>query len=114
MKKWSGEKKSGKILSYFKFLQIGLVENFEPNDEADINALLLTALKSIAFLPFGLLIDKWRWEVFSGEVTEENWNKRWWELREQYQKIKAPTDRDETYFDAGAKFHVPANSQYIA
>lgn len=72
------------------------------------------ALERVAFLPFGLLIDKWRWEVFSGEVTEEKWNERWWELREKYQKVSPPSARDETFFDPGAKFHVPGDSQYIA
>lgn len=72
------------------------------------------ALERVAFLPFGLLIDKWRWNVFSGATTEENWNKHWWELRQKYQKVSPPFDRDENDFDPGAKYHVPANSQYIA
>jgi len=72
------------------------------------------ALERVAFLPFGLLIDKWRWDLFKGATTESQWNKRWWELREQYQKIRAPSVRDETYFDPGAKYHIPADSQYIA
>lgn len=98
-----------------KHLQsINLLDNYEGNDKDSINSLFLMALERVAFLPFGLLVDKFRWEVFSGAVTEDNWNKRWWELRERYQKIKAPVDRDETDFDPGAKYHVPANSQYIA
>lgn len=72
------------------------------------------ALERVAFLPFGLLIDKWRWDVFSGVAKEENWNKHWWDLREKYQKVSPPFDRNESDFDPGAKYHVPANSQYIA
>lgn len=73
------------------------------------------ALDKVAFLPFGLLIDKWRWDVFSGSVPKSKWNSHWWDYRKKYQKIKAPTARsDETDFDPGAKFHVPGDSQYIA
>lgn len=72
------------------------------------------ALERVAFLPFGLLIDKWRWDLFNGNTEEKDWNKAWWQLREKYQKVRAPTPRDESFFDPGAKFHVPADSQYIA
>ena len=71
------------------------------------------ALERVAFLPFGLLIDKWRWEVFSG-LPVQDWNKRWWELRQEYQQIVPPSDRPDDAFDPGAKYHVPASSQYIA
>jgi len=97
-----------------KHLQkIGLL-NYTYNHENDINALYYQALERIAFLPFGFLIDKWRWDVFSGTVPKESWNKYWWELREKYQKIKAPLSRTEDDFDPAAKYHVPADSQYIA
>lgn len=71
------------------------------------------ALERVAFLPFGLLIDKWRWEVFQGDVSEVDWNDRWWQLRQEYQGIVAPSQRPSSGFDPGAKYHVPANSQYI-
>lgn len=71
------------------------------------------AMDRVAFLPFGLLIDKWRWEVFNGTVAQTEWNARWWQLREEYQQIVPPSARSELHFDAGAKYHVPANSQYI-
>lgn len=93
---------------------VGLLENYDDTEADNINSLFYMALERVAFLPFGLLIDKWRWEVFSGKVTKDNWNKRWWELREQYQKVAPMTTRNETFFDPGAKFHVPADSQYIA
>lgn len=98
-----------------KHLQtVGLLENYSESRENDINSLYHMALERVAFLPFGLLIDKWRWDLFSGQTPETEWNKHWWELREKYQKVRAPETRGEEYFDPGAKFHIPADSQYIA
>ncbi len=91
--------------------QIGLLENVPP-ESADIGYLLKMALDKIAFLPFGLLIDQWRWKVFSGEVTPAEYNKAWWELREKYQGVAPPVERSEADFDPGAKYHVPANTPY--
>jgi peptidyl-dipeptidase A len=91
--------------------QIGLLETVPPAS-ADIGLLLHRALDKVAFLPFGLLIDKWRWEVFSGQVTPENYNKAWWELREKYQGIAPPVARSEPDFDPGAKYHVASNTPY--
>lgn len=93
---------------------VGLLDNYEDNHENDINALYHMALERVAFLPFGLLIDKWRWNLFSGTTPETEWNKSWWELRQQYQKVSAPSVRGEEFFDPGAKYHIPADSQYIA
>ena len=78
----------------------------------DIPLLLRTALDKVAFLPFGLLIDKWRWQVFSGEVKPADYNKAWWALREKYQGVAPPVDRSEANFDPGAKYHIPANMPY--
>jgi peptidyl-dipeptidase A len=99
-----------------KHLQkINLLQDYEDTDESSINALMDIALQKVAFLPFGLLIDKWRWDVFSGAVTQDNWNSHWWEYRKQYQKLKPPVPRaDPRDFDPGAKFHVAGDSQYIA
>ncbi|MBS1822118.1 MAG: M2 family metallopeptidase [Acidobacteria bacterium] len=83
-----------------------------PPVEADIPLQLRTALDKIAFLPFGLLVDKWRWQVFSGETRPADYNKAWWALREKYQGVAPPTPRDETNFDPGAKYHIPANVPY--
>ncbi len=91
--------------------QIGLIEQ-EPDPSRDVGLLLQLALDKVAFLPFGLLIDQWRWEVFSGEVTPESYNAAWWELRRKYQGVDAPSPRSETDFDPGAKYHVPANVPY--
>ncbi len=83
-----------------------------PPAEADIPLQLKTALDKIAFLPFGLLIDKWRWQVFSGETKPADYNKAWWELREKYQGVAPPVARSEGDFDPGAKFHIPGNVPY--
>ena len=84
-----------------------------PDTSKDIGLLLDKALEKIAFLPFGLLIDQWRWKVFSGEVPPENYNQAWWDLRLKYQGVAPPVARSETDFDPGAKYHVPANVPYM-
>jgi peptidyl-dipeptidase A len=71
------------------------------------------ALAKIAFLPFGRMIDQWRWDVFSGRITPEDYNEGWWRLREKYQGVGAPVSRSEADFDAGAKYHIPANTPYL-
>jgi peptidyl-dipeptidase A len=91
--------------------QIKLIDTIPP-PEADLPLLLRTALNKIAFLPFGLMIDKWRWEVFSGKVKPADYNKAWWSLREQYQGVAPPVARTEADFDPGAKYHIPANTPY--
>lgn len=83
------------------------------SQESVINNQMRMALDKIAFLPFGLLVDQWRWKVFSGEVGPEAYNASWWELREKYQGIKPPVERSEADFDAGAKYHVPGNTPYL-
>jgi peptidyl-dipeptidase A len=92
-------------------VQIGLLDK-EPDASKDIGLLLRQAMDKVAFLPFGLLIDKWRWEVFSGQVTLENYNAAWWALRRQYQGITPPVPRSEADFDPGAKYHIPGNVPY--
>ncbi len=91
--------------------QIGLLAQVPPASE-DIGLLLHKALEKIAFLPFGLLIDQWRWGVFSGQITPANYNQAWWELREKYQGVAPPVKRSEADFDPGAKYHVPGNVPY--
>ena len=75
--------------------------------------LLGKALEKVAFLPFGLVIDKWRWEVFSGHTKPNDYNKAWWALRLKYQGVAPPIARTESDFDPGAKYHVPANVPYM-
>jgi peptidyl-dipeptidase A len=91
--------------------QIGLIDKV-PDQSADIGFLLQRALDKVAFLPFGYLVDQWRWKVFSGELGPNDYNKGWWDLREKYQGIAPPVPRTEEDFDAGAKYHVPANTPY--
>jgi peptidyl-dipeptidase A len=92
-------------------VKIGLLSK-APDASRDIGLLLQQALAKIAFLPFGLLIDQWRWKVFSGEITPDNYNKAWWDLRLKYQGVAPPSARSEEFFDPGAKYHVPANYPY--
>lgn len=71
------------------------------------------ALSSIVFLPFGYLIDQWRWKVFAGKIQPSEYNTEWWKLRTRYQGIKPPIERTEKDFDPGAKYHVPNDVPYI-
>lgn len=91
--------------------KIGLLERVPP-ESADIGLLLHQALDKVAFLPFGLLVDQWRWKTFSGEVTPANYNQAWWELRRKYQGVAPPVPRSEADFDPGAKYHVAADVPY--
>jgi len=92
-------------------VKIGLLDK-EPPASEDLGKLMEQALDKIAFIPFGLLVDKWRWQVFNGEIKPSEYNKGWWDLREQYQGITAPVSRSESDFDPGAKYHVPGNTPY--
>ena len=92
--------------------KVGLLQQV-PGPESDLPLLLRQAMDKIAFLPFGLLVDQWRWKVFSGEVTPANYNAAWWELRNRYQGVSAPAPRSEADFDPGAKYHVPGNTPYM-
>ncbi|MBK5255924.1 MAG: M2 family metallopeptidase, partial [Vicinamibacteria bacterium] len=95
--------------SYLK--QLGLIDQ-EPDPSKDIGLLLRMALDKIAFLPFGLLVDQYRWKIFSGEITPAEYNQAWWDLRLKYQGIAPPRTRTEDDFDAAAKYHVAANVPY--
>lgn len=92
---------------------VGLLDSVSSSKEADINFLMKTALERIAFLPFGYLMDKWMWNVYSGEIKPDEYNQQWWHLRRKYQGIKPPTNRTENDFDPGAKYHIPGDTPYI-
>ena len=92
--------------------QVGLLDKV-PAGENDIPQLLKQALERVAFLPFGLMIDQWRWKVFSGEIKPADYNKAWWELRLKYQGVAPPEKRSEADFDPAAKYHVAGNVPYI-
>jgi peptidyl-dipeptidase A len=95
-------------------VQIGLLDRDRvPSPEKDIGLLLNRAMEKIAFLPFGLLVDKWRWGVFDGSIPSSSYNKAWNDLRLQYQGIAPPVVRTEEHFDPGAKFHIPSNTPYM-
>jgi peptidyl-dipeptidase A len=91
---------------------VGLVDEPAVSEEAVINSQMRMALAKVAFLPFGLMIDRWRWGVFDGSITPENYNAAWWELKAKYQGVAPVTPRGEDFFDAGAKYHVPGNTPY--
>ena len=93
-------------------VDIGWLEE-EPPAEGDIGYLMSMALDKIAFLPWGLMIDKWRWQVFNGKVSPDEYNQAWWALREEYQGVASPIARSEDYFDPGAKYHIPGNTPYM-
>ena len=92
--------------------EVGLVKEAAVDDRAVINRQMQMALDGIAFLPFGKLIDEWRWKVFSGEITPDNYNQSWWDLRRQYQGVAPAVERTEADFDPGSKYHIPANVPY--
>ena len=94
-------------------VQIGLLDQSKvPSADKDVGLLLNQAMDSVAFLPFGLLVDKWRWGVFGGEIQPADYNKAWNDLRLQYQGIVPPVERTEQHFDPGAKYHIPGNTPY--
>jgi len=92
--------------------QVGLLDELPKGDKGLINVQMKQALSKIAFLPFGRMIDQWRWDVFSGKVKPDQYNAHWWKLREQYQGVSAPVERTEADFDPGAKYHIPGNTPY--
>ena len=92
-------------------VKVGLIDE-APAADGDVGLLMRMALDKVAFLPFGLLVDQYRWKVFSGEIGPEEYNAGWWKLREKYQGIQPASARDESDFDPGAKYHVPANVPY--
>jgi len=91
--------------------QLGLIDTV-PDQSKDIGLLMDRALDKVAFLPFGYMVDQWRWKVFSGEIKPDQYNKGWWDLRLKYQGLVPPVPRSEKDFDAGAKYHVASNTPY--
>ncbi|XP_058287739.1 angiotensin-converting enzyme isoform X2 [Hylobates moloch] len=92
---------------------LNLLSSEGDSDEHDINFLMKMALDKIAFIPFSYLVDQWRWRVFDGSITKENYNQEWWSLRLKYQGLCPPVPRTQGDFDPGAKFHVPSSVPYI-
>lgn len=94
--------------------EIGLLDKSVQDDqETTINYLFSTAMEKIVFFPFAYIMDKWRWDVFDGTVSAEDYNCHWWKLREEYQGVRSPVMRSEVDFDPGAKYHIAANVEYL-
>ncbi len=94
-------------------VQIGLLDRSKvPSADKDVGLLLRQAMDKVAFLPFGLMVDKWRWGVFDGSISATGYNQGWNALRQQYQGITPPVARTEADFDPGAKYHIPGNTPY--
>ena len=94
-------------------VQIGLLDKSKvPSEDKDIGLLLRQGMDKVAFLPFGLMVDKWRWGVFDGSITPANYNQAWVDLKRQYQGVVPPVARTEQDFDPGAKYHIPGNTPY--
>lgn len=91
---------------------VGLLESAEAGEQALLNQQMRLALDKITFLPWGKLVDQWRWDVFSGAIPPEKYNQGWWDLRARYQGLAPPADRSEADFDPGAKYHIPGNTPY--
>jgi peptidyl-dipeptidase A len=92
-------------------VKVGLLDR-APGGDGDVGLLLKLALDKVAFLPFGLVIDEWRWKVFAGAIAPVDYNRTWWEMRRERQNVAPPVPRSEADFDPGAKYHVPANTPY--
>jgi peptidyl-dipeptidase A len=92
-------------------VKIGLLDK-APDASADTALLLRNALEGLAFLPFGLVVDQWRWQVFDGTIPPSNYNTAWWDLKLRYQGVAPVSPRGEEFFDPGAKYHVPGNTPY--
>jgi peptidyl-dipeptidase A len=93
--------------------QVGLLKKVQKNEKALLNQQMFLALDKISFLPWGLLVDQWRWDVFGGKVPPDKYNERWWELRKTFQGVVPPVERTAADFDPGAKYHIPANTPYM-
>jgi peptidyl-dipeptidase A len=91
---------------------VGLVDPQPQSREALVNAQMRMALAKVAFLPFGMMIDRWRWGVFDGSIKPDNYNQSWWELKARYQGVAPVQPRGEDDFDPGAKYHVAGNTPY--
>ncbi|MBI2388679.1 MAG: M2 family metallopeptidase [Deltaproteobacteria bacterium] len=92
--------------------ELGLIAKVPDSEKGEINVLMRMALQKISFMPFGKLVDQWRWQVFSGQTPPSKYVEAWWALRTKVQGVSPPAPRSEQDFDPGAKYHVPANTSY--
>ena len=97
---------------YLKKIDFINQEEADLAEEDFIGLLMKQALEGVVIIPWALMLDKWRAGIFKGDITEDNLNESWWEMRKNYQGIVPPSERSEAYFDAGAKYHIPGNTPY--
>ncbi|VDK44288.1 unnamed protein product [Anisakis simplex] len=85
---------------------------------AQVNMLYLEALEQFVKLPYDLVVDVWRFNIFDGKTTKETWNDDWWKLREHYQGLKGPshqaTDFDAIVSPAISQKHSPAIRHFVS
>uniref|UniRef100_A0A182SJF9 Angiotensin-converting enzyme n=1 Tax=Anopheles maculatus TaxID=74869 RepID=A0A182SJF9_9DIPT len=93
--------------------KIGLLKDFVLDEESKLNQFYQAGLSKLVFLPFAYTLDKYRWEIFRGDVKPEHYNCKFWEMRSKYSGLEPPVERSETDFDAAAKYHVSADVEYL-
>lgn len=94
--------------------QIGFIDENQAMQakEDEIGLLMKQALEGVVVVPWALMLDKWRADIFKGETSFDELNDSWWKLRNSYQGIAPPSKRKTDSFDPGAKYHIPANTPY--
>jgi len=98
--------------SYLKDIDFISEEEAERSKENAIGLLMKQALEGVVAVPWTLMLDKWRMAVFDGNLSDDQLNDYWWELREKYQGVASPIERPVDAFDPGAKYHIPGNTPY--
>ncbi|XP_074048496.1 angiotensin-converting enzyme 2 isoform X2 [Macrotis lagotis] len=90
-----------------------LPPTFQEDPETEINFLFKQALTIVGTMPFTYMLEKWRWMVFKGEISKEEWMKKWWEMKREIVGVVEPLPHDETYCDPAALFHVANDYSFI-
>uniref|UniRef100_A0A182LUT3 Angiotensin-converting enzyme n=1 Tax=Anopheles culicifacies TaxID=139723 RepID=A0A182LUT3_9DIPT len=93
--------------------KIGLLKDFVLDEESKLNQFYQAGLSKLVFLPFAYTLDKYRWEIFRGDVKPDHYNCKFWEMRSKYSGLEPPVERTESDFDAAAKYHVSADVEYL-
>ncbi len=81
--------------------------------DQDLGLLLRMALQRVTFLPFSLIVDRWRWQVYAGAVPPAQYDATWWSLVAQYQGLMPGETRPEGSFDIAALPHITSDISYI-
>lgn len=93
--------------------KLGVLKNYTHDEEAKINEIYQSALTKIVLLPFAYSLDQYRWELFRGEIESDEYNCRFWQIREEASGIVPPIQRFKEDFDPPAKFHISADVEYL-